>query len=115
MSDSFLRADVCFYPRFGMGMDGVGFCRASVRSTAVLVTASSGNRLSEFFWTGNSSVVSDTRSGAVLVMWDVRHLQCSISGCAYQPSCPCGYQVPLMCILLCTRVLVPWGGIRVLM
>ena len=74
MSASFLRADVCFYPRFEMGKDGVGLCRASVRSAAALVTASSGNRPSEFFWTGNSLVVSDTRSGAVLVMWDVRHL-----------------------------------------
>ena len=51
-----------------MGMYGVGFCRASVRSEAALVTASAGDRLGKFFWTGNSSVVLDTHSNAVLGM-----------------------------------------------
>ena len=49
-----------------MGLYGVGFCSASVISAAALVTASAGNRLGEFFWTGNSSVVLDTRYNAVL-------------------------------------------------
>ena len=51
-----------------MGMDGVGFCSASVRSAAALVTASAGDRLGRFFWDENSSVVSDTLSDAVLSM-----------------------------------------------
>ena len=68
MDDSCLRAVVCFYTRCGIGLDGVGFCRASVRSAVALVTASAENRLGKFFWTGNSSVVSDTRFDAVLDM-----------------------------------------------
>ena len=51
-----------------MGLDGVGFCRASVRSAAALVTASAGDRLGKFFWTGNSLVALDNRSNAVLGM-----------------------------------------------
>ena len=51
-----------------MGVDGVGFCSASVRSAAALSTASAGDRLGQFFWAGNSSVVLDTRSDAVLGM-----------------------------------------------
>ena len=65
MYSSFLRSVVLFYPRCWMGLDGVGFCRASVRSEAALVTASAGERLGKFFWTVNISVVSDTRSDAV--------------------------------------------------
>ena len=63
-----LRAVVQFSPRCGMGMDGVGFCSASVRSADALVTASAGDRLGKFFWTENSSVVLDTRSNTVLGM-----------------------------------------------
>ena len=66
MSASFPRAIVFLSPRFGMGLDVVGLCRASVRSVTALVTASAGDRLGKFFWTGNISVVSDTRSDAVL-------------------------------------------------
>ena len=51
-----------------MGLDGVGFCRVSVRSTATLFTASDGDSLGKFFWTGNISVVLDTRYDAVLGM-----------------------------------------------
>ena len=51
-----------------MGLYCVGFCSASVRSTAVLVTASAGDRLGKFFWDRNISVVSDTRLDAVLGM-----------------------------------------------
>ena len=51
-----------------MGLDGVGFCRASVRSAATLVTTYAGDRLGKFFWTGNSSFVLDTRYDAVLGM-----------------------------------------------
>ena len=68
MAVSCLSAVVCFYPRCRMGLDGVGFCSASVRSAAVIVTAYAGDRLGNFFWAGNSSVVSDTRSDAVLGM-----------------------------------------------
>ena len=68
MAASCLRDVVCFSTRCGMGMYGVGFCRASVRSEAALVTASAGDRLGKFFWTGNSSVVLDTHSNAVLGM-----------------------------------------------
>ena len=74
MADSYLRAVICFYTRLGMGLDGVGFYRASVRPAAALVTTSSGDRIGKFFWNGNSSVVSDTRSNAVLGMQDYRHL-----------------------------------------
>ena len=51
-----------------MGVDGVGFCSASVRSAAALSTASAGDRLGGFFWTGNISVLSDTRSDTILGM-----------------------------------------------
>ena len=51
-----------------MGLDVVGFCRAPVRSVFALVTASAGNRLGKFFWTGNSPVMLDTSSDAVLGM-----------------------------------------------
>ena len=44
-----LRAVVCFSPRFVMGLGGVGFYSASVRSAAALVTASAGDRLGKFF------------------------------------------------------------------
>ena len=74
MAASCLRAVICFSPRRGMGLDGVGFCSESVRSAAALVTASAGDRLGKFFWNGNSSFVPDTRSDAVLGMYDVRHL-----------------------------------------
>ena len=57
-----------------MGLDGVWFCRVSVRSAANLVTASAGNRLSKFFWTRNSSVVVDICFDAVWGIYDVRHL-----------------------------------------
>ena len=68
MAASCLSAVVCFYPRCGMGMDGVGFCSASVGSEAALVTASAGDRLGKLFWAGNSSVVLDTRSDDVFGM-----------------------------------------------
>ena len=74
MAASCLRAVVCFYPRCGLGLDGVGFYRVSFSSVAVLVTASDGDRLGNLFWNRNSSVVSDTRSDAVLGMYGVRHL-----------------------------------------
>ena len=74
MADSCLRDIFCFSPRCVTGMGGVGFCSASVRSAAALVTASYGNRLGKFFRIGNISVVSDTRSDAVLGMYDVSHL-----------------------------------------
>ena len=62
-----------------MGMYGVGLFRASVSPDDALVTPSVGKRMRNFFWTGKSSVVSDKRSDAILGMYDVRHLQCSIS------------------------------------
>ena len=68
MAASCLNAIVCFYLRYGMGMDGIGCCSASVGSAAALVTASDGNRLGKFFWDGNISVVSDTCSNDVLGM-----------------------------------------------
>ena len=68
MAASFLRSVVCFSPRCGMGLDGVGFCITPVRSAAALVTTSSGDRLGKFLWNGNSSVVLDTYSDAVLDM-----------------------------------------------
>ena len=68
MDASYLRAVVCFSLRCGMGLDGVGFCRSSIRSAVALVTTSAGDRLGNFFWTRNSSVVMDTSSDDVLVM-----------------------------------------------
>ena len=53
MFDICLSAVVCLSPRCRMGMDGIGFCRASVRSEAARVTASSGDSLGKFFWNGN--------------------------------------------------------------
>ena len=51
-----------------MGLDGAGFWRAYVRSDAACVTASSGESLGNLFCTGKISVVSETRSDAVLGM-----------------------------------------------
>ena len=68
MAAIFLSDIVCFSPRCRMGLDCVGCCSASVRSAAVLVTASAGNRLGKFFWAVNCSVVLDTRSDFVLFM-----------------------------------------------
>ena len=68
MADSCLRDIFCFSPRCVTGMGGVGFCSASVRSAAALVTASAGDRLGKFLCTRNNSVVSYTRSYAFLVM-----------------------------------------------
>ena len=66
MAASCLSAVVFFSPRCGMGLGGVGFYSASVRSVAALVTASAEDRLGKLFWAVNSSFVSDTRSDAVL-------------------------------------------------
>ena len=66
MATSFFSDIVCFSPRCGMGLDGVGCCSAYVMSAATIVTTSSGNRLGELFWAGNRLVVSDTRSDTVL-------------------------------------------------
>ena len=68
MSADCLRAIFCFYPRCGMGLDGVEFYRSSVRSAAAHVTEYVGDRLGKFFWTGNSSFVLNTRYDAVLGM-----------------------------------------------
>ena len=68
MDASCFSAVVLFSPRCVMGLDDVGGCSAYVRSVAALVTAYSGNILGKLFWAGNSSVVLDTRSGAVLSM-----------------------------------------------
>ena len=51
-----------------MGLDGLGFCSASISSAAALVTASDDDKLGEFFWAGNSSVVLDTQSYVFLGM-----------------------------------------------
>ena len=106
---------VCFPTSCEIGLDGAGFWRASVRSAAALVTTSDTKRLGNFFWTGKISVVSDTHSDAVLSTDDVSHIWCSIDGCTYHLSWPCGAHVPLLCGLLCTRVLVPGGGMVVLL
>ena len=68
MSASCLSAVVCFIPTYIMGMDGVGFCSASLRSAAGIFTASAVNIIGKFFWAGNSSVVSDTHSYDVFVV-----------------------------------------------
>ena len=68
MAASCLSAVVLFYPRCGMGLDCVGFCQASVRSAAALVTISAYERFGKLFWTRKSSSVSDTCSDAVLGM-----------------------------------------------
>ena len=68
MAASCMSAVVCFYPRCVMGMDGVGFYSDSVKPVTALVTTSTGNSFGKFFWSGNSSVVSYTRYGAVLGM-----------------------------------------------
>ena len=56
-----------------MGLDGDGLWRASARSAAVFVTVSAGEIVVNFFYTGKSSVVLETRSNAILVMYNVRH------------------------------------------
>ena len=42
-------------------------------------------------------------------------MQYIMDGLKYQPSCPCGAQVPLFCGLSCNRVLFPGGDIGVLL
>ena len=68
MSNSCVRSVFCLSTMCGMGVNGIGVFRASVRSAAVLVAAYAGDRLGNLFWTRNISVVSDTRSDAVLGM-----------------------------------------------
>ena len=68
MDASCLSAVICFSISCGMGLDGVGFCKASVRSAAAIVTVSAVKRLGDFFWTGKSSVLLDTRSDDLLGM-----------------------------------------------
>ena len=67
-------AAFCFSKSYRMGMDGDGFWRDSVSYSDVCVTASSEDRLGNFFCTGNSSVVSETCSDAILSIYNVRHL-----------------------------------------
>ena len=57
-----------------MGLYGAGFWSASVRSAATCVAEYSGCRLGSLFSAGNISVVSETCSEFVLVMYYVRHL-----------------------------------------
>ena len=73
MSSNLFSSAVYFSPSCGMGLDGAGFWRTYVISDAVCVTASSGYRLRNLFWTGKSYVTLDTSSNAVLGMYDVRH------------------------------------------
>ena len=68
MDANFFSAAVCFSPSCGMRLDGVGFWRTSVGSDVVCVTKSSRERLGNFFCTGKSSIMSETRSDAVLGM-----------------------------------------------
>ena len=74
MDASCFSAPASFFPIFGMGLDEAVFYRIYVRSASLLVTAFLGERLVNFFWDGNISVVSDTCSNAILGMKDVRHL-----------------------------------------
>ena len=62
-----------FFRSCGMGMNGAGFWRASVRSAAVCVAAFSGESLGNLFCTGNSSAVPDFCSNSILGIYDVRH------------------------------------------
>ena len=45
-----------------------------MRSAAALVTVSFGKSLGNLFWNGKISVVLDTRYGAVLDIYDARHI-----------------------------------------
>ena len=67
-----------------------------MRSTAACVTASDGERLGDFFFTGKSFVVSETHFDDVLGMYNVRHQSCSIVERTYHPYWTYGSQVPLM-------------------
>ena len=71
--DMFNMADSCLSTSCGVGLDGAGLWRDFVSSTSVCVTASDGERLGNFFCTGNSSIVSDTCYDAVLGIYNVRH------------------------------------------
>ena len=59
-------AAVSFSPKCSMGLDGSGFWSASVRSAAACFTSSSGNNIGYLFCTGNSHVVSEMCSVAIL-------------------------------------------------
>ena len=63
-----------FFSELRCGLDGAGFWRASVRSSATCVTASAGGSLGGFFFSGKIAVVSETHSNSVLGMYDVRHI-----------------------------------------
>ena len=86
VADSLFSVAVCFSPICGMGLDGDGFWRASVRSAYAHVTASAGDRLGNVFLTGKSYVVPENRSDDVLSMYDVIHQQCIIYGHTYHTS-----------------------------
>ena len=68
MAANFFSVAVCFYPRLGMGLDGSGFWRASVRYAAACVMASDGDRIGNFFCNGKIFVVLETRSNYFLGM-----------------------------------------------
>ena len=68
MDSRWRRAAVCLYPRCGIGLVGVIFCWASVRSAAVFITALAGERFGSYALTGKNPVMSDKRSDAVLGM-----------------------------------------------
>ena len=63
-----------------MWLDGAGLWSTSVRSDAACVTSSAGDRIGNFFYNGNISVVSELHFDAVLVMYDVIHRYCIIYG-----------------------------------
>ena len=68
MDANFRISEVYFSPRCGIGIFGGGFLNASVMSAVVCVTSYSEDRLGSLFCAGKISVVSYTRSEAVLGM-----------------------------------------------
>ena len=66
-------SDAVFSPSYRMEIDEDGFWRASVRSAAECVTTSSGDIIGDLFCIGNISILSETRYGSVLGMYDVMH------------------------------------------
>ena len=61
-----------FYPSCGIGMDGSGFWRASMRSSSMYVTTYAGYILGNLFciWI---FFLLETRYDAILVMYNVIH------------------------------------------
>ena len=68
ISYNYHRAKVFFFTRCVIGIDGLGFCRSFVSSSATFITASDEEIIDSCVCSGKSSIVSESSSEAFLGM-----------------------------------------------